>query len=905
MRLCVCALLPPRPLQLDLHVPLLDSHLFVCSSGSMLSTERTIQAMIESRFQKQEHYSLSHFRSVGMVHRDNSSDDRLCIYILDLHDDFARKKVKADNTAIKEIASDSFLETRPTRVIMRMAKMLKDYSQRIAVDVVQHPATDGEPIPVTVTYRKTVADSLLTNMTELLTSNDLVVDRKFVEAFANGQVAVTLYLAGSNDKAAVDKFCKQLELLFLVPQTRYLTSLFIEDKLTAEEYAYAVCVSKYLHYFTEVAKSEDAKQLEAFVASNNDMSNRLKALQLQQRRDVITETSIQEAIVNNVPLVKELYADFMNIIDPTTAAKPAVNQSLVEKIGAASVATDERPTAVLRGFVDFNASVRKTNFLKSPKGTLAFRMDATGMAEKHGYPMDPYGIFFVLANDFQGFHVRFDDVARGGIRLIGSRDKHVYAHNRDTQFQENYNLAFTQNLKNKDIPEFGSKGTVLPAATAQRSMRRCFEKYISGIMDLLLIEGNQNIVDHYNKEEILFMGPDEGTADVMEWACQYARRRGYPFWKAFTTGKPPVLGGIPHDTYGMTTQSVHAYVVGTLGKLGLDESQITKFQTGGPDGDLGSNEILISKDKTTSIVDKSGVAHDPNGLDREELTRLAKERLSIGDFDKSKLGPGGFLVLEDDRNVTLPNGDKVAIGASFRDTFHLNPLSNADLFVPCGGRPNSVNTGNMHKMLNEDGSPRFKIIVEGANLFITQSARQELEGHGIHMFKDASTNKGGVTSSSLEVLAALAMTDAEFAENMSVQDPESPPQFYQDYVEEIQQIINENARLEFEILWKLGAETGKKHCDLTDELSEKIVGLQSSIAASPLYAHKKMRVNVLSEAIPKTLLDKLGLDTVLERVPENYIKAIFSANLASRYVYHHGGVQNEMDFFTFMSKYME
>ena len=29
-----------------------------------------------------------------------------------------------------------------------------------------------------------------------------------------------------------------------------------------------------------------------------------------------------------------------------------------------------------------------------------------------------------------------------------------------------------------------------------------------------------------------------------------------------------------------------------------DESQITKFQTGGPDGDLGSNEILISKDNT-------------------------------------------------------------------------------------------------------------------------------------------------------------------------------------------------------------------------------------------------------------------------------------------------------------------
>jgi glutamate dehydrogenase len=27
-------------------------------------------------------------------------------------------------------------------------------------------------------------------------------------------------------------------------------------------------------------------------------------------------------------------------------------------------------------------------------------------------------------------------------------------------------------------------------------------------------------------------------------------------WKSFTTGKSPSLGGIPHDVYGMTTNSV-------------------------------------------------------------------------------------------------------------------------------------------------------------------------------------------------------------------------------------------------------------------------------------------------------------------------------------------------------------
>ena len=103
-------------------------------------------------------------------------------------------------------------------------------------------------------------------------------------------------------------------------------------------------------------------------------------------------------------------------------------------------------------------------------------------------------------------------------------------------------------------------------------------------------------MDHYGLEEILFFGPDEGTADVMEWACDYAKARGYPYWKSITTGKPPSLGGIPHDTYGMTTLSVHEYAKGVLEKSGVPESSVTKLQTGGPDGDLGSNEILISED---------------------------------------------------------------------------------------------------------------------------------------------------------------------------------------------------------------------------------------------------------------------------------------------------------------------
>jgi hypothetical protein len=64
----------------------------------------------------------------------------------------------------------------------------------------------------------------------------------------------------------------------------------------------------------------------------------------------------------------------------------------------------------------------------------------------------------------------------------------------------------------------------------------------------------------------------------------HARDRGAEtWWKSFTTGKSAeTLGGVPHDTYGMTSLSIRQYVLGLYKQLGLREKDITKVQTGGP-----------------------------------------------------------------------------------------------------------------------------------------------------------------------------------------------------------------------------------------------------------------------------------------------------------------------------------
>lgn len=55
-------------------------------------------------------------------------------------------------------------------------------------------------------------------------------------------------------------------------------------------------------------------------------------------------------------------------------------------------------------------------------------------------------------------------------------------------------------------------------------------------------------------------------------------------------------------------------------------------------------------------------------------------------------------------------------------------------------------------------------------MFCTEAVRPKLQQGGMMLFKDASTNKGGVTSSSLEVLAALSVPEVEFLKNFTVQD---------------------------------------------------------------------------------------------------------------------------------------
>ncbi|KAK8036685.1 NAD-specific glutamate dehydrogenase [Apiospora rasikravindrae] len=830
-----------------------------------------------------------------------------------------------DETRLEVIADRMFMTkaTKNTKLIYQDIITLAVNRTGPVIEVFD--IEDSPEKRLVVAFRSRTARGMFSALSDLYHYYGVTSTRKYVEQFSNGITVMSIYLKPASTtttesvspplEQSIHQITKEISLLYCIPQNK-LHDLFAHGELSLQEAIYGHCVWVFVQHFLNRLGSEYVSLTQALDPKNNVHAGILSKLKRRLRSETFTPDYILEIITAYPVLVRTLYAQFASVhlsagagfekhfVAPTPAVEVLSDARMKEKISRE--VANEHDEMVMTAFRIFNNAILKTNYYTPTKVALSFRLDPAFLPEIE-YPKRLYGMFLVISGESRGFHLRFRDVARGGIRIVKSRSKEAYAINARNLFDENYGLASTQQRKNKDIPEGGSKGVILLDPKQQDKAQEAFEKYIDSILDLLLpakTPGIKNpIVDLYRKEEIIFMGPDENTADLVNWATEHARARGAPWWKSFFTGKSPKLGGIPHDHYGMTTLSVREYVKGIYRKKNLDPATVKKMQTGGPDGDLGSNEILLSNESYTSIVDGSGVLVDPNGIDKEELIRLAKKRAMIGEFDVSKLSKDGYRVLCEDSNLTLPTGEVISNGTAFRNTYHLRDSGLTDCFVPCGGRPESIDLVSVGKLI-QDGKSTIPYIVEGANLFITQDAKLTLEEAGCILFKDASANKGGVTSSSLEVLASLSFDDEGFVTHMCHNARGEAPEFYKAYVKSVQDTICNNAHLEFEAIWREHEQTGTARSILSDQLSEAITKLDEELQKSDLWENERIRRSVLADALPKLLLDQIGLDVIIERVPNAYLRAIFGSYLASRFIYEFGASPSQFAFYDFMAKRM-
>merc|ERR1712000_361984 len=115
-----------------------------------------------------------------------------------------------------------------------------------------------------------------------------------------------------------------------------------------------------------------------------------------------------------------------NFIAPTPATEILSDVQPQERIS--KTVSNEHDEMVMTAFRVFNKAILKTNYFTPTKVALSFRLDPSFLPAAE-YPKPLYGMFLVMGAEFRGFHLRFRDISRGGIRIVKSRSKEAYGIN--------------------------------------------------------------------------------------------------------------------------------------------------------------------------------------------------------------------------------------------------------------------------------------------------------------------------------------------------------------------------------------------------------------------------------------------------------------------------------------------
>ena len=758
----------------------------------------------------------------------------------------------------------------------------------------------------------------------------------------------SLYLRGeltrTNEKAIVDDLQD-----FLSSAQTPIQKLYLSDDLNFKEMLFAGNAIDFTHLFIyKESVNQTDREILASLVTKDHQDAFAKRIQ-DSNKSTYSAQIIEQTVRKNADLIKDLYTLFAARFDPGVKFKPTEDQVEEQRL--------EFEKKISSRFIDFQigydifnfmfkfvSCTLKTNFYIDEKRSFSFRYD-NRILDPLVFSNFVYGIFFVNGHYCCGTHMRASDIARGGLRLI-----RVTRSNHESELDEavllNYALGpKAQRIKHKDICESGSKGVVIPhPAYAQCSLDALLD-YTEGIMDLIQFS-DREVIDYHKQPEMIFFGPDEGTAQLMDAIALRSKELGYKYWRTLTTGKS---FGIPHDTFGllqsgecfglfdrgnegveleiegesrlltddmekiydaigenvdisgMTTGSIMSSFRALINHFDEKEDNLNLMITGGPDGDLGANQIQCYKGKICLIIDGGSILYDPQGLDKKELRKLAFCRNSLPRknslaYPRKKLSKDGFMVPVGAKDITLPDGTVIDDGTLFHRTFltgtktrkHLKK-ANIQVFIPCGGFKDTINQSNVKQFLTnfED----LKFIVEGANVFFDDSSRRYIATEtNIKQIKDSSANKGGVFSSSIaEVLTAFLLGDRYEAEL----DGDINTKW--GLIRDVMVLVKRYAKQETQMLLKLHEMSPEIPLfDLSERSSEAIFDLQDTLEKNIglLTDDKEIMYHVLNEYIPPVLIDKLGLETIAKILGQQelvaYRNAILTKKLASIAYYRYG-----------------
>ncbi len=577
---------------------------------------------------------------------------------------------------------------------------------------------------------------------------------------------------------------------------------------------------------------------------------------------------------------------------------------------------DEVRRSIFNCCLLFIRNTLKCNFFVPEKQALAFRLDPAYLAELGAQftsdlpPAVPFRVTFFFSRFGFGYHIGFSDIARGGWRTVIARNQDDFLTNANTLFRENFVLAHTQHFKNKDIYEGGSKMVILlDTSDLLRGHERELETWrlyklqygiTNAFLDIFVTDqglaNHPAVVDYYREDEPIELGPDENMHDEMiEAIARLSERRGYMLGIGIMSSKKV---GINHKEYGVTSTGVIRFAEITLEELGIDPrtDPFTVKITGGPNGDVAGNcmRILLERCPKVAvrlILDGTAALVDAVGANRDELKRILLKQ-DLDAFDPSKLHSGGTMLFRSGsrreglrelfRKVTQTGTglieEWVSLDEFSREFSELPFTVEADLFIPAGGRPETIDKSNWQRFLQPNGTPSAKAIVEGANSFITPEARVELQKQGIIIMRDASANKCGVISSSYEIIANLLLTVPEFFEQK------------ERYVADVLSILERRAADEARLILKRRRELPGALCtEISDSLSSEIntnyARLFRFFQGHPELSLQQPYRRVILAHLPQIIRETPRFRRRISKLPVKYRSAILAAEIGSSLVY--------------------
>ncbi|MFZ2319556.1 MAG: NAD-glutamate dehydrogenase domain-containing protein, partial [Pseudomonas sp.] len=459
-----------------------------------------------------------------------------------------------------------------------------------------------------------------------------------------------------------------------------------------------------------------------------------------------------------------------------------LEQAILAALDNVAVLNEDR---ILRRYLDLVKATLRTNF---------YQLDGNGQTKSYfSFKLNPRAIpeiprptpkfeIFVYCPRVEGVHLRFGDVARGGLRWSDREEDYR---------TEVLGLVKAQQVKNAVIVPMGAKGGFIPRRLPSSGTRdeiqteaiACYRIFISGLLDITdnLKEGvvvpPLNVVRHDKDDPYLVVAADKGTATFSDIANGIAAE--YDFWlgDAFASGGS---AGYDHKGMGITAKGGWVSVQRHFREMGIDVQQdlTTVIGIGDMAGDVFGNGLLLSdKLQMVAAFNHMHIFIDPNPdaaksfVERQRLFDLP--RSSWADYDAKLISAGGGLFLRSAKSIPISPEMQARFDIQ-ADKLPPTELLNALLKAPVdllwnGGIGTYVKSSQeshadvgdkANDALRVNGCElRAKVVGEGGNLGMTQLGRVEYNLNGGAGNTDFIDNAGGVDCSDHEVNIKILLNE--------------------------------------------------------------------------------------------------------------------------------------------------